>query len=120
MSSSADFADRLVELMARRGDISQQSLADRLGVTRASINDWRRGRAIPAPATIFAIEQALDIRPGELSRTLGYLPLDAEEKRATTVLEAIAVDPDLNDEGRRLLRIVYEELTARRDRPASG
>lgn len=105
------FAGRLVALMTDRG-FSQQALADRLGLTRASVSDWCRGKSIPAPDTVFAAEEALEVAPGELSRELGYLPVAAIGATSSkpTVIEGIDTDPRLDDYARRLLKMIYGEL----------
>ncbi len=120
MAESADcsetFPEKLKALLDRRGErgkLSQQALADRLGLTRASVNDWCCGRATPAPDTVFALERVLEIDPGTLSRTLGYLPLSVLEAKAPpTVPEAINRCPRLSDEARRLLLVIYQELAS--------
>lgn len=104
------FAEALIAMLTWR-HTTQQVLADRLGVTRASVNDWCRGRAVPNPDTVFAIERALDVAPGSLSRSLGYLPTDIEDAPAEpSTLACIDTDPRLDDRARRALRILYEEL----------
>lgn len=105
------FADKLAALLASRG-ATQQTLADRVGVTRASVNDWCRGRATPPPETVFAIERALEVTPGELSRTVGYLPLETEEGPPATVRDCITRAPELDDTARRLLLVLYDELAS--------
>lgn len=118
------FAAKLNALLVGRGEgvpISQQALAERVGVTRASVNDWCRARSIPAPETVFAVERALDVADGELSRVLGYLPISIEDRPPPTVPEVIARDPRLDDAARRLLTMIYEELagSTRARRPGS-
>jgi transcriptional regulator with XRE-family HTH domain len=95
-------------LVARR--IPRAELARRIGYTRASVSDWVAGRSVPAPATLFAIERALEIGPGRLSRLFGFVPIEAVDRPRPTVLEAIAEDPALDNLGRRLLSRLYEEL----------
>lgn len=60
----------------------------------------------PDPEVVFMIERCLGVKPGTYSRLLGYLPVEARATR--TVLEAIDADPRLNDQGRRMLRSLYE------------
>lgn len=108
----APFGATLTDLLASRA-VSQQALADRVEVTRASVNDWCQGRAVPRPATVFAIERALDVKPGTLSRLLGYLPLEAEDCPPVTVPQVISQAPELGDQARHLLLVIYEELIRR-------
>lgn len=60
------------------------------------------------PAQMFAIEHALQLRPGSLSRQLGYLPVTARSTH--TVRDAVNNDPRLGDRARRLILTVYNEL----------
>jgi len=107
------FAEALVGALAGR-DVSQQALADRIGVTRASVNDWCRGRAVPGPDTVFAIERALGIAAGRLSRILGYVPASAVRRgEVADVVDAIKGDPELDDGARRTLLLIYEQLKQR-------
>lgn len=75
---------------------------------QATVSQWLLGKTEPAPKTVFAIEQALGVNPGTLSRLLGYLP--PSTRSATTVRDAIAADPKLTATGRRVIAAVYEEL----------
>jgi len=127
------FAERLNFLLADR-EKSQQAIADLLQITRAAVNDWCRGRSTPAPDTVFALERALGVAPGELSRELGYLPVAfLERKDRPSTVETIMVDPKLSDDGRQLLVMIYERLSdprlrhglkevapGRRPRPPAG
>lgn len=104
------FSERLVAVLAQRG-LTQFELAGRVGVTRASVNDWCKGRATPGPPQVFAIEEALGIDPGMLSCCLGYLPVSVMTQRPRTTMEVIDADPLLDDLMRRILRLLYQELT---------
>jgi hypothetical protein len=73
-----------------------------------TVGHWINGTAEPSPPATFAIEKALQLRAGTLSRALGYLPPDS--RSATTVKDAVAADPKLTASGRRILAKVYEEL----------
>lgn len=108
------FAAALVDAL---GEMTQQALADRLGLTRASVNDWCRARSIPSPHTVFAIEEALGLAEGELSRILGYLPLSCEgQPPGGGTVRAMGVDRYLTDEQRSLLIMIYEQMAGRRPR----
>jgi transcriptional regulator with XRE-family HTH domain len=107
----AAFAAALDELLETRR-MTRVELARRLGYTRASVSDWVHGRSIPAPATVFALERALEIGPGSLSRLFGFVPLAALERPLPTVPQVIDDDPALDDLGRHLLKTLYEEIKA--------
>lgn len=65
---------RTLESALRRRRWTQARLARRLGVSQPTIGNWLRGRYVPTPDEVFAMEQALAIAPGELAIHLGYIP----------------------------------------------
>ena len=74
---------------------------------QGTIGDWlRRGPATPAQA--IAIERALDVTPGSLTRLLGFLPVDTVP--ALSVPAAIDADPNLTDQAKRALLSAYREF----------
>lgn len=89
------FSDALSAVLP--SDLS--SLADTLGVSVRTIRSWARDERRTDPEQVFALEAALGLPPGELSRHLGYVPLGA----------AAAV-AGVEDEVRR--RIASEETAA--------
>lgn len=97
----ADFAAALSVHVAGR----QEWLADHLGVSQAAVSGWVTGRSEPPRMRVFAIEEALKLKPGSLSHLLGYLPVTARPVK--TLAEAIEFDPHLDDRAREALRNVY-------------
>lgn len=100
-----------------RRSISQTELAAEVGrdlgrkpLSQPWVSEIRRGIKEPTVDVAFAIERVLGAKPGQLSRHLGYLPLDA--KASTTVRSAIEADPMLDERGRRSLLAAYEALVA--------
>ena len=59
----------------------------------------------PDPLTVFGMEHLLELPPGELSRHLGYRPVDSGE----SVVDAIEADPLLDDASRRILLGAYQQ-----------
>lgn len=104
------FSDALREERDARG-WSQGALADKLPpdlrVSYQRIGQWERDDGQPSPAQVFALEVALELTPGTLSRLLGFLPVG---EPPPPTLEALAVDRSVNAEGRRLLRGLYETV----------
>lgn len=90
-------------LVERVAEITGRPPLDPSTVTR-----WIVGDYVPQPAVTFAIEKALGLGPGTLSRSLGYLPTDAAE--FVTVPAAVEADPQLTVTGRRILLKVYQEF----------
>lgn len=114
------FASALVDAMNVRRT-TQRALADELGTTQPAVSAWTRADAEPAPETVFALERALDLPPGHLSRLLGYLPLDAGTASESSFEATVVGDPLLDETGKRVLFALYRELvsrpSARRGRP---
>ena len=76
--------------------------------------EWIKRPEIQPPSRMFAIEKALDLAPGSLSRLLGYVP--AGLAPATSVVDAINADPRLDKSARSVLIDVYRSATKRRGR----
>ena len=49
-----EFAEKLT-LLRRREGMSQEQLADRLGITRQSVSKWESGASVPELAKLIAI-----------------------------------------------------------------
>ncbi|MEY2452398.1 MAG: helix-turn-helix protein [Acidimicrobiaceae bacterium] len=100
--------------------MTQQELAEAVGVTQSAVSAWEADGAIPEPRVVFAVERALRLSPGQLSGALGYVPVDAMGV-THGVVESVEADPSLDEVGRRVLLAVYRELTTkpapRRGRP---
>ena len=48
------FSEKLLELRRQKG-LSQEQLADRLGVTRQSVSKWESGAALPELGKLIAL-----------------------------------------------------------------
>ena len=78
------FSETLRHLRTEKG-LSQQQLADRLHVERASVTNWEAGRRIPSIDMLFQIAEALEVdaatllaATGERSEVPNVLLLDDE------------------------------------------
>lgn len=113
------FGSALAEAMEMRR-ITQLELGEKLGLTQSAVSSWRVADAVPDTEVVFAVERALKLPPGHLSRHLGYYPPAAVNKGAT-VEEAVLNDTVLDESGKRAVIAVWRELTtragARRGRP---
>lgn len=72
------------------------------GVTDDAVRRWAKGLNHPPPATVFAIEELLDVPSGDLSRHLGYVPVGA-----VSVAAAIEADDRLSPVGRQIVLAAY-------------
>ena len=59
--------------------IAQGALAEAVGVTQASYSQWEAGNTEPDRTALLAVEVALGLTPGELSRYLGWIPVNPED-----------------------------------------
>lgn len=105
------FGAALADALAIRG-VYQADLADTLGTTQGTISGWVTGKSEPeTPEKAFAVERALDLQPGTLSRHLGYVPPDLDA--VMTVEAAVLHDSLLDDQNKRGILALYKELTRR-------
>jgi transcriptional regulator with XRE-family HTH domain len=97
----ADFQAALATALNDRR-MTGADLSRILGVSSAAVSLWLNSDSLTIkPDNVFAIERALELAPGSLSRLLGYLPVDAAP--AVTPEEAIVADATLSDDARELL-----------------
>jgi transcriptional regulator with XRE-family HTH domain len=66
------------QLRGRRAEagLNQAELGAMIGVTGSAIGNWERGEDEPTRDKVYALEQALNLEAGDLSRLLGYEPAD--------------------------------------------
>lgn len=83
-----------------RNGWTQAKLASSIGVSQPTIGNWLRGRSVPDANSVFAVERALSLIPGELSVHLGYVPVN----RGSLISE-LACHLLQSDEGRSLLAV---------------
>lgn len=96
------------EIAKARGKMRQQDLADRAGIAdQTTLSDYERGRSRIPLDVLAAIEQALDLRRGELLVRAGIVAADIAPT-STGTEAAITSDPELDDVGRELLLNVLE------------
>lgn len=106
-SARSDFGSSLARALRLRA-MTQVELAESLDTAQSVISAWINGRSEPGPTTVFDLEKKLGMDPGSLSRTLGYLPLEA--KVASTVRDAVAKDFSIDEQYKPMLIAVHREL----------
>lgn len=80
--------------------------------SQGRVSQWLAEIERQPPARVFAIEEALEMPAGALSRLLGYLPASAVP--AMSVPAAIEADRRLDGMGRSVLLAAYRAATKRR------
>lgn len=105
--SLAAFSVALREAMAAR-EVNSAELARRIGRSASAVSNYTIGRDAPAPAIVFAIEDALEVAGGYLSRILGYCPCEPDGPAG--VEEAVLADRNLATEQRKMLLGIYRSF----------
>lgn len=77
MNTEMNFSESLSKHRKSAG-ISQEKLADMLGVSRQAVSKWETGETQPEMANILAICKILNITPNEL---LGYDSKDSKDSK---------------------------------------
>jgi len=57
-----------LRIARQRAKLTQQGLADRLGIHQSGVSAWERGSCVPKPKSINRLADALGVEPSELLR----------------------------------------------------
>ena len=57
-----------LRIARRRAGLTQQELADRLGIWQSGVSTWERGLCVPQITSVARLAQALEIEPSDLLR----------------------------------------------------
>ena len=76
------FSEKLLELRRQKG-LSQEQLADRLGVTRQSVSKWESGAALPELGKLIALSDLFSV-------SVDYLVKDQLEEPAQPIEPAVS------------------------------
>ena len=63
--------------------ITQQELADKLGVTQATISFWETGERYPSPSNLLQLEKLLGVPAGDIIRAINEAAENRKEERST-------------------------------------
>lgn len=77
------------------------------GISPERLSQYATGRHEPPRATVFAIERVLKLKPGGLSRHLGYLPIDARSIRSLE--DIVDAEPGVPDFVKRTVKQLWRE-----------
>lgn len=114
-----DFARRLTVFRERSG-YGQRAIGEALGVSQSLVSYWECATYVPEPALVFKLEKVLQLEPGTLSATLGYMPL----RNPSSIIEAIEGDLELDEDSKSVLLHTYTAVAAQgrfnRNRPRRG
>jgi DNA-directed RNA polymerase specialized sigma54-like protein len=100
--------DRMAELGIGQRDLAERvaTLLSETPVSQPAMYARIEKLSGLAPATVFAIEEALGLPPGSVSQHLGYVPPSV--RPALTFEEVVARDVHLDDVARHMLVTMYQ------------
>lgn len=100
---------------ARRANrMSQRELGLAVGVSQGSVTAWERGVTSDlGPGRIFALEEALDLDPGTLSRLCEPHPFLPVSSDVPGVVDAIHADKHLKHQQKEALLVFYNSLVGK-------
>lgn len=103
-------ANRLVELRKRNG-YSQESLAEKLGISRQAISKWERAEASPDTDNLMALASLYGLTLDQLLNSNGdKVILDVEPEKK----EAVKVSKKIKEKGREILNSALYPETAKK------
>lgn len=76
--------------------LGQEELALQLGVRQQSVSRWEKGLALPRPARVLQLAEALDLDVEKLQRLAGYLPERERSEAAGPWFEVYERMPELS------------------------
>lgn len=88
MSEQESSVPTLMQTLRRRLKLSQEELADRLGVSRASVNRWENGRSHPSEEMLGAIRHLWAAMPPEPKQET---PSEPDKLRQSDVMRILGV-----------------------------
>lgn len=69
-------------------DLTQEELAERVGVSRGTVSEWERGASAPRRATAKRLELVLGTEPDEICGLLGFAAASSSTSVAEAAIEA--------------------------------
>ena len=95
-------------------DMTQEELGEKIDKEQATISSWINGKSAPRQVELgFAVEKAIGVSPGQLTRHLGYLPPEAYDSPAS-VEATILGDDDLSPAEKDMLIESYRAALRRK------
>lgn len=91
----------------RAAGLTQEQLVDLIKFQQPTISGWESGASEPDPDVVFEIERRLGLKPGALSKFLGYVPVAAVAV-AGGFEDAVEGDPYLDPDDREFLLNAYK------------
>ena len=107
-----NISDKILKLRKEKG-MSQEMLAEALGVSRQSVSKWESGTALPDTDKIIAMSELFGVSTDYILKndpTENYIPVE-EDKDETVVPPAEEVKPvktkkNRNGKGKKIIKII--------------
>ena len=93
-----EIANRLVNLR-KSNNLSQEALAEKLGISRQAVSKWERAEASPDTDNLILLARLYGISLDELLKTEDEIPRPEEEERSESVMEKISSSRQEYDAG---------------------
>lgn len=107
-----------VRLRREELGLSQQDVAERLGVGQQAVSQWEAGASLPRPQRIAELASLYGVGVEELWKLAGFLPMRERSKEWTAFKECYATVAQLsNDELWLLADRIWNELRDRHGVP---
>lgn len=97
-------------LRERLAAVPRKEFAEAMNISDAMVSHWTLAKNTPTPEQVFAMEDALNLPAGDLSRHLGYVRVGV-----VSVLASIEGDPSLSPRDRKALATLYRSFSSDTD-----
>lgn len=94
-----------IHRLRKLSGLSQEQLAERLGLSRKTISDWESGYAVPKDANLDVIESQMGISRQRAFELMGKLP-DVDLTDAVNILKRAEAETDPA-----VLRVMWRQLS---------
>lgn len=104
-----EIANRLVNLR-KSNNLSQEALAEKLGISRQAVSKWERAEASPDTDNLILLARLYDISLDELLRTEDEIPRPEEEKDEPETVKSSESKADSGDESEEYVRVGFQGI----------
>lgn len=105
------FSSAFRQERARTG-LKQRDIAAALKVAPSTVAQWESGTSAPRERLTDALEQLLGTERGAFRAMLGYSARDGEGPHVWTFAEVVENEPNLTRQQRRILNLLFDDMTA--------
>lgn len=107
-----EIANRLVNLR-KSNNLSQEALAEKLGISRQAVSKWERAEASPDTDNLILLARLYNISLDELLRTEDEIPRPEEEEAEDEHIKASEKETGSGDENGEYVRVGFQGIHVR-------